>query len=66
MHRTNINVNKTSIEQDVLEIKREISKIKLSEDDILEIKKYIKRVETGIESEALTHWGNHCDYTRGW
>lgn len=66
MHKVKTNVNETPIDKNILETIREISKIELTESDILEIKKYIKRVETGIESEALTHWGNHCDYTRGW
>jgi len=64
LHR--INISKVPIDKELLEEIKKISQVKLSKDDILEIERYIKRIETGIENEALTHWGNHCDYTRGW
>jgi phosphoribosylformylglycinamidine (FGAM) synthase-like enzyme len=61
-----MDANKTPIDDKLLKEIKKASQVRLSKDDILEIERYIKRIETGIESEALTHWGNHCEYSKGW
>jgi len=61
-----MDANKTPIDDKLLKEIKKASQVRLSKDDIFEIERYIKRIETGIESEALTHWGNHCEYSKGW
>jgi phosphoribosylformylglycinamidine (FGAM) synthase-like enzyme len=61
-----MDANKTPIDDKLLKEIKKASQVRLSKDDILEIERYIKRIETGIEIEALTHWGNHCEYSKGW